>query len=106
MLLFRSSHAKIPRRSPPMIPTPRRSLLILVALVLPLLGFQVSHEHPSAPPLPAGTPASGEMVMNVPLVDAGADTLEARGAAERASLSRFKVYHDFRFTDRLPESGI
>jgi hypothetical protein len=46
------------------------------------------------------------VVLNVPPVDAGADTLEARGAAERTSLSRFKVAHDFRFTDRLPESGI
>ncbi len=42
----------------------------------------------------------------MPPVDSGADTLEARGAAERASLPRFKVEHDFRFTDRLPESGI
>jgi hypothetical protein len=87
-----------------MIPTPRRSLLALLALVIPLFGFQ-SHEH-AVPPLPAGTPASGGTVMNVPPVDAGADTLEARGAAEKASVGRFKVDHDFRFTDRLPESGI
>jgi len=87
-----------------MTPTPRRSLLALLALVIPLFGFQ-SHEH-AVPPLPAGTPAPGGTVVNVPPVDSGADTLEARGAAEKASVGRFKVEHDFRFTDRLPESGI
>jgi hypothetical protein len=59
-----------------------------------------------SPSLPAGAPSSGEAVINVPPTDSGADTLAARGAAEQASLSRFKVQHDFRFTDRLPESGI
>ncbi len=87
-----------------MIPTPRRSFLALLALVIPLFGFQ-SHEH-AVPPLPPGTPASGGSVINVPPVDSGADTLEARGVAEKASVGRFKVDHDFRFTDRLPESGI
>src|SRR6185295_13638935 len=29
-----------------------------------------------------------------------------RGQAEQASVGKFKVFHDFRFSDRLPESGI
>jgi len=45
-------------------------------------------------------------VINVPPTDSGADTLETRGQAERASVGRFKVFHGFRFTDRQPESGI
>jgi hypothetical protein len=80
-----------------------RSFLILLAL--PLLGFQQVHDH-SAPPLPAPVQEGGQAVMNVPPTDSGADTLEARGQAERASVGRFKVFHGFRFTDRLPESGI
>ncbi|HEY2290448.1 MAG TPA: CRTAC1 family protein [Thermoanaerobaculia bacterium] len=75
-------------------------------LALPLAGSQSSHEHGRPLSLPPAAPSSGETVINVPPVDAGADTLEARGAAERASLPRFKVEHDFRFTDRLLESGI
>ena len=80
--------------------TPRPGLLALFALSLPLLGFQ--HEH-AAPPVPAAGEGS---VINVPPTDVGADTLEARGQAERASVGRFKVFYGFRFTDRQPESGI
>jgi hypothetical protein len=86
--------------------TTRRSLLLLPILTLPLFGFQDAHHHGGAPPLPAGTPTSGDAVINVPPVDSGADTLKARGAAEKASVNRFKVEHGFTFTDRLPESGI
>src|SRR3954469_7214091 len=94
------------QRSLSMVHMSRRLFLVLLALVFPLFGFQSAHEHPAAPPLPAGAPASGEAVINVPPVDAGVDTLEARGTAEKAMVGRFKVEHDFRFTDRLPESGI
>ena len=92
-----------------MIRTSRCVLLVLLNLLValtPLFSSQDSHEHMGSPPLPSGTPESGEAVINVPPVDAGADTLEARGAAERASLPRFKVDHDFRFTDQVAESGI
>lgn len=92
-----------------MIRTSRCALLVLLNFLValtPLFSSQDSHEHMGSPPLPSGIPESGEAVINVPPVDAGVDTLEARGAAERASLPRFKVDHDFRFTDRLPESGI
>ena len=82
--------------------TPRRPLLFLLALALPLLGFQQPHEHAAPPPAAPGA----EGVINVPATDAGADTLETRGQAERAAVGRFKVFHDFRFTDRQPESGI
>lgn len=89
-----------------MVSTPLRFLGILLAIALPLAGSQSPHEHGGPPSLPPAAQASGERTINVPAVDSGADTLEARGAAERASLPRFKVEHDFRFTDRLPESGI
>src|SRR5215207_10599485 len=88
---------------------PRRALLILFTfplLAFPLLGYQQAHDH-SAPPLPPATAKEGgEVVVNVPATDPGADTLEARGKAEQASVGRFKVFHGFRFTDRQPESGI
>src|SRR4029078_12583258 len=89
-----------------MLSKPLRILLIPLVSALPLSSSQSQHEHMTAPSLPAGAPASGQAVIDVPPVDAGADTLAARGAAERASVGRFKVPHDFRFTDRLPESGI
>jgi hypothetical protein len=85
-----------------------RTLLCLL-LVLPLPGFGQTHDH-AAPALPGETPAQAgkDIVLNIPPKDMGADTLEARGQAERASVTagKFKVFHDFRFTDRLPESGI
>src|SRR4029077_3981220 len=84
----------------------RWGFILLGFLAIALFAFQSGHEHGGAPALPNGTPESGEAVVDVPPVDVGADTLEARAAAERASLPRFKVDHDFRFTDRLPESGI
>src|SRR6185295_19858710 len=80
---------------------PRRSPLVLCLLALPLFGFQ--HEHAAPPP---AAPSGEEGVINVPAKDIGADTLAARGQAEQASVGKFKVFHDFRFSDRLPESGI
>ena len=84
-------------------------LLVFPLLVFPLLGFGPVHDHDhAAPALPAETPAQAgkDVVLNIPPKDSGADTLEARGQAERASASKSQVFHDFRFTDRLPESGI
>ncbi len=52
-----------------------------------------------------GTPQSGN-VIDVPIPDVGATTMKARQNTEVASLPNFKVFHDFKFTDRLPESGI
>ena len=46
------------------------------------------------------------VLVQVPTLDVGADTLAARAKAQRDTVDQFKVDHDFRFTDRLPESGI
>jgi hypothetical protein len=86
------------------------SRLPLIALVfamasLPLCG-QEAHQHGSQPPLPAPSAGGGVTFVNVPPEDVGIDTLAAREQAERATVDRFKVFHDFKFTDRLPESGI
>ncbi len=56
--------------------------------------------------MPAGAPATGTVTLNVPEEDIGIDTLAAREKAQKATVDRFKVFHGFRFTDRLPESGI
>ncbi len=42
----------------------------------------------------------------VPPTDIGASTLEARKKAQMETLDKFKVFHDFQFSDRLSESGI
>jgi hypothetical protein len=42
----------------------------------------------------------------VPQVDWGAELLEVRAFAQEQTLPSFRVAHDFRFTDRQPESGI
>lgn len=86
--------------------TRARSFSVLLLLALPVYG---QHDH-AAPPPSAATRATtqedGEAVIHVPPKDAGVETLEARGQAERANVGRFKVFHGFRFTDRQPESGI
>jgi len=84
-----------------MIRTSRCVVLVLLNLLValsPLFSYQDSHEHMGAPALPSGTPESGEAVINVPPTDAGADTLEARGAAERHVITRssFKVALGYR----------
>ena len=75
---------------------------VLVLLALPLYG---QHDH-AAPPPGLAAQEGGYTVIHVPPKDAGADTLEARGQAERANAGKFKVFHGFRFTDRQPGSGI
>src|SRR5687767_4584988 len=77
-------------------------LSALVLLALPLYG---QHDHAAPPPGPA-VQEGGFAIINVPPKDAGADTLEARGQAERANVGKFKVFHGFRLTDRQPGSGI
>ena len=77
-------------------------LSVLALLALPLQG---QHDHAAPPPGPAAQ-EGGYTVIHVPPKDAGADTLEARGQAERANAGKFKVFHGFRFTDRQPGSGI
>jgi enediyne biosynthesis protein E4 len=41
-----------------------------------------------------------------PQEDKGADSLPARKKAQLEAARQFKIFHDFRFVDRLPESGI
>lgn len=89
-------------------------LLSLLTPLTPLFGAAPPdpHDHlgTASPALPApaasGKTIGGLPVIDVPNPDVGADTLAARGAAEKATVSQFKVFHDFQFTDRLPESGI
>jgi hypothetical protein len=61
------------------------------------------HQHTSSAEVSA--PPDGNTI-HVPRTDAGADTLSARGQAERAAAARAKVFHGFRFEDRQPESRI
>jgi hypothetical protein len=44
--------------------------------------------------------------IDVPAKDIGVDTLEDRKKSQLETLDKFKVFHDFQFTDRLTESGI
>jgi len=53
----------------------------------------------------AATPAERKSV-RVPAVDVGADSLAARKSAQLETIRSSKVFHDFRFSDRLAGSGI
>jgi hypothetical protein len=44
--------------------------------------------------------------VRTPDLDIGVNTLNARAQAQRATVDRFKVVHDFQFTDRVKDSGI
>ena|ERR1017187_8882603 len=41
-----------------------------------------------------------------PQEDMGADSLPARKKAQLEAARQFKIFHDFQFVERLPESGI
>jgi len=90
----------------------RRLPLLLIALSslsTTLASAQTAppeHEHGMAGVQGSQAPGSDPSIINVPPTDIGADTLAAREQAERATLGQFKVPIDFRFTDKLPESGI
>jgi hypothetical protein len=86
-------------------------------IFLPLLLIATVASAQSAPPMDhmhgaeavqAPAPAAGgdPSVINVPARDIGAETLAAREQAEKSDAAKLTVPHDFRFTDRLPESGI
>ena len=80
----------------------RLALTSLLALG-PASSF-AQHDH-GAPA--QGAPAAGAgSVIHVPPADIGAQTLEARGRAQFATVDKFKVPINFRFTDRVQESGI
>jgi hypothetical protein len=78
----------------------RDSLLFLVLLAA------IVALSPSAHPAHGADPAAAPQVVNVPDPDVGIATLAARERAERAAADKLKVFHDFQFHDRLPESGI
>jgi enediyne biosynthesis protein E4 len=84
----------------------RRSLFASL-LLLPTLAF-AQHDHGGAPQAAQAPPASGAagQVLDVPPADVGVATLPARAEAQRATANQFKVPIDFRFTDRVAESGI
>jgi hypothetical protein len=54
----------------------------------------------------AGAPPPATQVLDVPPTDVGADTLAARGQAERAAADKMEVFHGFELHDRTAESGI
>ncbi|MDX1503590.1 MAG: CRTAC1 family protein [Thermoanaerobaculia bacterium] len=60
------------------------------------------------PTLLATLPAVAQPATEVPIPaeDVGIQTLEARARAQLETRRLFRVFHDFRFEDRRPESGI
>ena len=50
--------------------------------------------------------AAQSVRVRTPNPDIGVDTLNARAAAQRATVDQFKVFYDFQFADRVKESGI
>ena len=63
-------------------------------------------------PLLSGTVVSAQelagdpQILRVPPKDVGVEALERRRAAQLATQAGFRVFHDFSFSDRRPESGI
>jgi enediyne biosynthesis protein E4 len=49
---------------------------------------------------------AGATTIRYPTPDIGVTSLAARAKAQRDSVSQFKVFYQFQFHDRLPESGI
>ena len=68
----------------------------------------MAHQHGTLPaPGAFGAPsADGSILFDVPADDIGARTLADRAAAQAKTVGKFQVDHDFRFTDRIKESGI
>jgi hypothetical protein len=50
--------------------------------------------------------SAARKTIRVPEPDAGVESLVARAAAQRKDAASIRVEHGFRFTDKLPESGI
>jgi hypothetical protein len=53
-----------------------------------------------------GARAASNPQVRIPARDEGVDSLVARAEAQKKALADSKVIHDFRFEDRLPQSGI
>jgi hypothetical protein len=54
----------------------------------------------------AARPDTGSKPVRYPPKDVGIETLPARKAAQEKAAREWRVFHDFRFTDRVTESGI
>ena len=74
-----------------------------VLLLAAAAGAALAIQPPATPP--PGASASANVVV-VPEVDRGATSLEARARAQERALESSTVVRDFRFTNRLAESGI
>src|SRR5437868_7693274 len=48
----------------------------------------------------------GPTTIRYPAEDLGVSTLAARAKVQRDTVNQFKVFYQFQFHDRLPESGI
>jgi hypothetical protein len=75
--------------------------LLGILILLPA----ISNEPVAANQTPSKSTASLPEV-RYPDPDIGADALPARQKAQMATVGRFKVFHDFQFTDKIKESGI
>ena len=83
---------------------PRR--FFFASLLLPALAL-AQHDHGGAPQAAqAQNPGTAGTVLDVPPTDVGAQTFAGRAEAQRATAGQFRVPIDFRFTDRVAESGI
>ena len=80
----------------------RAGLSVWIAATLLISSPVLAADAPAA----KDTTASEERILRVPKRDIGAETLEARKAHQLKKAKEYKVFHDFQFVDRLPESGI
>src|SRR5687767_5140159 len=85
---------------------PLACTLALCALPAALPARQHDHGATTAPAAPPADPAKKVIQLVHPPVDPGVASLPGRRDAQVAAAKSWKVFHDFRFTDRQPESGI
>ncbi|MFQ5743847.1 MAG: CRTAC1 family protein [Acidobacteriota bacterium] len=67
----------------------------LAAFMVPLLFLSLQQVGPN-----------GNLIIKIPLDDIGIKTLQNRHDAQLRTVEQFEVFHGFRFSDRIEESGI
>src|SRR5678809_371709 len=78
---------------------------VLTLLCGATTGFTQTHEHDPGDPIRPEDLPEGEVIV-VPPKDDNLATYAIRQYAQEQTLWRFEVFHDFRFTNQLKDSGI
>ena len=81
------------------------SILSVLTFVLGAIPGFAQHDHQPGDPVDPGELPEGEVLV-IPPTDENLVTFDLRQYQQELSLWRFDVFHDFRFTNKVAESGI